>query len=92
LESFLQLLKVVAIDRWGGGDASTFESVGIGDSHRWSYRGQVVPSARLVTVQAAITGVDDARRLLKADGFLSVDGRTIYQMNDFTLGLSAEAE
>ena len=33
-----------------------------------------------MTVQAYITAVDDARRFLKADGFLAVDGRIIYQM------------
>jgi 3-hydroxymyristoyl/3-hydroxydecanoyl-(acyl carrier protein) dehydratase len=83
LESFLQLLKVVAVDRWG--DALAFEPTGTGDLHRWTYRGQVVPRDRLVTTQAVVTAVDDARRWLKADGFLSVDGRMIYQMNDFTL-------
>ena len=43
----------------------------------------------MVTVRPSITAVDDRRRRLKADGFLSVDGRAIYQMNDFTLGLDA---
>ena len=38
-----------------------------------------------VTVQATSPSVDDARRLLKADGLLAVDGRIIYQMTDFTL-------
>jgi len=83
LESFLQLLKVVAVERWGDGLA--FEPMGTGDLQRWTYRGQVVPRDRLVTTQAIVTDLDDARRWLKADGFLSVDGRVIYQMNDFTL-------
>jgi acyl transferase domain-containing protein/3-hydroxymyristoyl/3-hydroxydecanoyl-(acyl carrier protein) dehydratase len=83
LESLLQLLKVVAVERWGEGLA--FEPIGTGDSHRWTYRGQIVPRDRLVTTQAIVTAVDDARRWLRADGFLSVDGRIIYQMNDFTL-------
>ena len=42
-------------------------------------------------MQAAITAVDDTRRWLKADGFLEVDGRVIYQMFDFTLGLDEES-
>jgi 3-hydroxymyristoyl/3-hydroxydecanoyl-(acyl carrier protein) dehydratase len=83
LESFLQLLKVVAVERWG--DQLAFEPIGTGDRHRWTYRGQIVPRDRLVTTQAVITAVDDTRRWLQADGFLSVDGRVIYQMNDFTL-------
>ncbi len=85
LESFLQLLKVVAVERWGAGFA--FEPVGLGDEHRWVYRGQILPTDKLVTTQAVITEIDDDRRRLKADGFLSVDGRVIYQMNDFTIKL-----
>jgi len=86
LESFLQLLKVVAVGRWGDGGAG-FGPVGVGDAHQWVYRGQILPTDRLVTTQAVITGFDDARRRVKADGYLSVDGRVIYQMKDFTLGL-----
>jgi hypothetical protein len=48
--------------------------------HRWTYRGQIVPTNRLVTIEAVITAVDDAARCLKADGFLLVDGKAIYQM------------
>jgi acyl transferase domain-containing protein/3-hydroxymyristoyl/3-hydroxydecanoyl-(acyl carrier protein) dehydratase len=82
LESFLQLLRAVARDRWG--DVPT-HTVAIGKPHTWVYRGQVIPTDALVTVQAEITAVDDDARLLTADGFLSVDGRVIYQMTDFTL-------
>lgn len=91
LESFLQLLKVVADARWGVGPDSVFESTGRNDTHRWVYRGQVIPSCERVTVQAVITAVDDHRRSLKANGFLSVDGRVIYQIIDFTLGLGTES-
>jgi hypothetical protein len=51
------------------------------------YRGQVIPTNETVTVQSVVTHLDDATRTLTADGFLSVDGRTIYQMKDFTLTL-----
>jgi 3-hydroxymyristoyl/3-hydroxydecanoyl-(acyl carrier protein) dehydratase len=93
LESFLQLLKVVAVERWGGtgGDrtapALAFASPGLGDRHRWVYRGQVLPGNHAVTVEATITAVDDRSRRLTASGLLAVDGRIIYQMDDFTLGL-----
>ena len=89
LESFLQLLKVVAAQRWGEGEDVTFESPGLGHTHRWVYRGQILPSSRQVTTQAVITARDDERRWIKADGLLLVDGKVIYQMNDFTLGLDA---
>ncbi len=84
LESFLQLLKVVANDRWGGSGA-TFEAVAVDSPHRWTYRGQILPSDEKVTVEAAITSLNDADRTVTARGFLSVDGRVIYQMEDFTI-------
>jgi 3-hydroxymyristoyl/3-hydroxydecanoyl-(acyl carrier protein) dehydratase len=82
LESFLQLLRFAAAERWGAG---TCETVVTGERHEWIYRGQVIPADREVTVEAIITAVDEERRLLRADGFLSVDGRVIYGMKDFTL-------
>ena len=84
LEALLQLLKVVAVERWPDARGSVGNH---GPSHRWLYRGQVIPSNRLVGVQAVITGRDDALRMLTADGVLEVDGRIIYKMNDFTLRL-----
>ena len=90
LESLLQLLKVVAVERWGAGPETVFETMGQEDRHRWVYRGQVVPADARVTTQATITAVDDARRWLKADGLLGVDGRWIYQMKDFTLRMDVK--
>jgi 3-hydroxymyristoyl/3-hydroxydecanoyl-(acyl carrier protein) dehydratase len=85
LESFLQLLKVVAVERWGGGAGSRFQSVALGMRHAWTYRGQIVPTNREVTIEAVVTAVDDGARTITADGYLCVDGRAIYGMNDFTL-------
>ncbi|MDZ4183983.1 MAG: beta-ketoacyl synthase N-terminal-like domain-containing protein [Desulfuromonadales bacterium] len=85
LESFLQLLKVVAVERWGGDESSIFETVALGEEQRWNYRGQIIPTNQLVQIEAVITAIDEAGHLLKANGFLSVDGRTIYQLHDFSL-------
>lgn len=108
LESFLQLLKVYATQRWGDGlmvpsshhrDATItpaetnlsvsrpleFSAVALGRPHTWTYRGQVLPSDRRVTVEAVITAVDDQQRWATASGYLSVDGRVIYHMNDFSI-------
>ncbi|MBY0525900.1 MAG: hypothetical protein K2R98_21080 [Gemmataceae bacterium] len=87
LESFLQLLKVHAVERWGGGPDTQFEPVMLNQPQRWLYRGQVLPTDRRVSVQAVVTARDDEQRWLQADGFLVVDGRIIYQMNDFKLRL-----
>ncbi len=82
LESFIQLMKVFAIKRWG---ATRFESLALGEKHRWIYRGQILPTDSKVTVKVSITEVDEEKRLLRADGFLIVDGRVIYQMVDFAI-------
>ena len=82
LESFLQLLRFIASERWGEG---SFETVATNQRHEWVYRGQVILADREVTVDAVVTEVDEARRLIRADGYLSVDGRVIYGMKDFTL-------
>jgi acyl transferase domain-containing protein/3-hydroxymyristoyl/3-hydroxydecanoyl-(acyl carrier protein) dehydratase len=90
LESLLQLLKIVAAKRWGAGPTSVFESPAMGQAHRWTYRGQIVPANQRVTVQAEIKVCDDQDRLLVADGHLGVDGKVIYQMNDFSMRLAGD--
>jgi len=82
LEALLQLMAVAAADRW---DVAEFAAVPVGARHRWTYRGQVAPSASRVEVAGWITSVDEVRRVLTASGVLSVDGRPIYSMEDFAL-------
>ncbi|PIU20236.1 MAG: type I polyketide synthase, partial [Elusimicrobia bacterium CG08_land_8_20_14_0_20_59_10] len=89
LESFINLMKAAAALRWPGlPQGSRFEAMALNEKHQWVYRGQVVPGNKLVTVEAYITGADDARRQLRADGFLLVDGLVIYQMKDFTVKIA----
>jgi acyl transferase domain-containing protein/3-hydroxymyristoyl/3-hydroxydecanoyl-(acyl carrier protein) dehydratase len=88
LESILQLLKLLGAARYGVRPESVFESPALGQTHRWTYRGQITPSSRRVTVQAEVTARDDARRWLLADGYLWVDDTLIYQMKDFSLRIS----
>ncbi|MGL4550974.1 MAG: hypothetical protein ACRC33_07290 [Gemmataceae bacterium] len=80
LEALIQLLKVIAHRRWG---ATAFR-VNRG-RHRWTYRGQVLPTHRDVQVRGAVTAIDDDARTLTGGGWLTVDGRTIYRMEDFTV-------
>jgi 3-hydroxymyristoyl/3-hydroxydecanoyl-(acyl carrier protein) dehydratase len=84
LESFLQLLKFVACKRFNMPKPAV---INLGSKHRWLYRGQVVPTNSRVTVEAWITAVDDQAKTLTADGFLSVDAKMIYQMNQFTISV-----
>ncbi|UFS70032.1 type I polyketide synthase [Geomonas sp. RF6] len=84
LESFLQLVRLAAVKRWGWQEGVNV-ALALGSRHRWVYRGQVVPTNGKVTVEAVITAVDDVNRIIVADGLLSVDGRPIYQMKDFAV-------
>lgn len=88
LESFLQLLKVVAVDRWGIDSCADMEAVTLNEEHRWLYRGQIIPADHKVSVQCLVTHIDDESHIIKADGLLDVDNRVIYQMTDFTIGLT----
>ena len=85
MESFPQLLKYAAWKRWGNPGPRGWQTVALNAKHEWVYRGQVVRADKDVTVVLEITGVDEAKRRLTADGFLTVDGRIIYQMLGFTL-------
>ncbi|HEX4048786.1 MAG TPA: beta-ketoacyl synthase N-terminal-like domain-containing protein, partial [Elusimicrobiota bacterium] len=83
LESFIQLMKCYARDRWPG--AGRFESMILGRPHRWLYRGQYTQTNQEIVIDCAITAVDDAAKAVTADGFLTRDGLTVYEMRDFTL-------
>ncbi|MCK5825473.1 MAG: type I polyketide synthase, partial [Desulfuromusa sp.] len=92
LESFLQLLKVVAAKKWGVDINSQFETVVCGEKHSWNYRGQIIPTNKIILVEAVITAIDDDMKTLKADGFLSVDGKIIYQLKDFSIKLYLQGD
>ncbi len=89
LESFIQLIKFAAVERWGWLAGTIVSAVAPERKHRWLYRGQVVPANSRVTVSAWITALDDQNRIMTADGFLAVDGKLIYQMNDFTVTMES---
>ena len=91
LEAFLQAVRFLAEGRWPGLSGShRWQPVAVGSKHRWIYRGQVLPSATEVQIEASITSVDEAdpqRPVVIADGFLRCDGRIIYEMLGFALRL-----
>jgi PfaB family protein len=94
LESFIQLLKVVAHHRWAAdipADQIQFQTLARHEKHSWIYRGQILPTDSTVTIEAVITHIDDTHHLLRADGFLSVDNRIIYQMKDFAIMMDTAA-
>ena len=91
-ESFLQLLKTFAADRWGVDTDTRWQTNALGREHRWTYRGQVLPTDHRIEVEAVITAIDDEARRVVATGYLTVDGRTIYHLEDFSLEIAPERE
>lgn len=89
LEAFLQLLKEVCLNHFGNKlpEHGQWEPIVIGRTHRWFYRGQIIPTDHTVTVEAVVTGIEPGpnRFIVTADGFLHVDGRIIYEMRDFAM-------
>lgn len=83
IEAFLQLLKVMAKERWP--EIQEFRTLSPSREHRWTYRGQILPSAQEVIVETEILEWDDQRRRVCASGWLWVDGRLIYRMEDFCI-------
>lgn len=91
IESFLQLVKFAALQRWPDLKTTHRFEMACGQEHRWSYRGQVIPSNTKVVVDAVITQVRDGENpMLMADGCLQVDGIYIYRMEGFGIRLKAE--
>ena len=91
-ESFVQLLKVVALERWGARLRHThrFEPILVGREHTWVYRGQITPKNRRVEVEVVVTGIQDGSApTVTGSGFLKVDGIPIYEMKDFAVRLVA---
>ena len=88
IESFLQLLKTVAMKRWPQLMATHRFDLVFGSRHHWTYRGQIIPHNKTIAVEAQITHITDSPTpVIQADGLLSVDGLAIYKMENFKLAL-----
>jgi 3-hydroxymyristoyl/3-hydroxydecanoyl-(acyl carrier protein) dehydratase len=88
IESFLQLLKYVAMQRWKEKVHTHMFTHLTQANHRWKYRGQILPNNRCVTVDAEVTEIRDGRDPeIRADGVLRVDGLCIYKMENFGIRL-----
>lgn len=88
IESFLQLLKFAALDKFKDLiPTHTFDMV-LDSSFKWTYRGQILQSNKTVEVEAFIKEVQDSPEpALIADGFLKVDELYIYKMENLGIRL-----
>jgi 3-hydroxymyristoyl/3-hydroxydecanoyl-(acyl carrier protein) dehydratase len=86
VQAMCSLLQWYLVER---GVSGRFEPVRTGHRVAWRYRGQVVPTDTLVTVDLDITavGTDEHGPYATADGWLWVDGRCIYHVTG--LGMRA---
>jgi len=89
LQSFIQLMKALAMKRWPElVESHRFEAIALGREHRWIYRGQVVPENERVEVRCWVDSIEDGEEpLLVCSGFLLADGKPIYEMQGFPLRL-----
>jgi 3-hydroxymyristoyl/3-hydroxydecanoyl-(acyl carrier protein) dehydratase len=88
IESFIQLLKFIAIDRWERLSNTHRFSAAVGSESKWIYRGQIVPGNKEIEVDAVVTRVAEMPDpMLMANGWVKVDGLTIYALENFGLKL-----
>jgi len=88
IESFIQMLKYIARQRWPHLVDSHRFGLLTGKPHNWVYRGQILPKNRLITVEAVVTEVKEHPfPAITADGYLQVDGLYIYKMENFGINL-----
>ncbi|MGD2272693.1 MAG: hypothetical protein PVI06_20015, partial [Desulfobacterales bacterium] len=84
IESFLQLIKFMALDRWNHlANTHRFEHI-TQNRHNWVYRGQVVPQNNEIIAEAVVVQIDETPHpIILANGMLKVDGLYIYKMDHF---------
>ncbi len=88
IESFIQLMKVVAMEKWPHFCGSHRFRLVEKRRHQWTYRGQIIPENKTVRVVARVVCVrEEPQPILRAEGLLEVDGLTIYKMENFELAL-----
>ncbi len=88
IESFIQLIKFMAIDRWSHLVETHIFEIITDKPHIWIYRGQIVPENKKIEIEAIVTKIQDIPiPTIQVNGFLKVDGLYIYEMQDFGIRL-----
>ncbi|MBF0412886.1 MAG: SDR family oxidoreductase [Desulfamplus sp.] len=86
VESFLQIVKFYALNVWQY-DPDKYDLVMASHTHKWIYRGQIIPSCKKIEICAHVKDITNNSTKITADGLLYVDGLCIYQMEDFSMEL-----
>jgi PfaB family protein len=89
IESFIQLIKFMALDRWKHLAPTHRFELTTGHQHHWIYRGQIIQKNQRVQVDAAAVKIEDGPNpAIWAEGYLRVDGLYIYHMKNFGVRLA----
>ncbi len=94
VESFLQLLRFFLLKKFDiPADAYTAQMTP-DHTHEWIYRGQIIPSNKIIEVHAHIKEVVmlSNRYTITADGCLTVDNICIYEMKNFCMEFAPVTE
>jgi len=84
IESFLQLIRYIAIDRFKHLEKSHRLEILTKIPHNWIYRGQILKTNKKIVAEAVVTKISDKPNPeIFANGYLKVDGLYIYKMNNF---------
>ena len=97
LEALLQLLRVYALERGVGRGLRRprIQPLAVGAPLAWKYRGQVVPSNERVQLEIEITELrpePGGGALLRADGWLWVDGTRVYSARGLTARVAEDPD
>ena len=88
VESFLQLIRFFALKKFKF-SPDEFKTQMIPHTHKWLYRGQIVPKNSNIEVHAHIKDIKESEfPEITADGEIFVDGLRIYEMENFTLAIT----
>jgi 3-hydroxymyristoyl/3-hydroxydecanoyl-(acyl carrier protein) dehydratase/malonyl CoA-acyl carrier protein transacylase len=92
IEALCQLLQWYLIDRGIGAGLPNprFEPIALNEPLKWTYRGQIVPADKLITIELEILEIRNTTAF--ATAWLWVDGRRIYRLERFGMRVVAEAE
>jgi len=88
VESFLQLIRFFALKKFKF-SPDEFKTQMTPHTHKWLYRGQIVPKNSNIEVHAHIKDIKESEfPEITADGEIFVDGLRIYEMENFTLAIT----
>ena len=93
IEAMIQLLQFYMLEAGmaDGIEGARFEPLATGKAMTWKYRGQVIPTNRLIqtTMEIVEVGRDDAGPFAIAEASLWVDGKRIYEAKNLGMRIVA---